>query len=58
MKKLIFYIFGYYGSKNAGDEAFRLAFQELLPKGAELRFIRPSELAGNIELVKPMGVPI
>jgi len=52
MKKLIFYIFGYYGSKNAGDEAFRLAFQELLPKGAELRFIRPSELAGNIELVK------
>jgi hypothetical protein len=52
MKVPSFYIFGYYGSKNAGDEAFKLAFQELLPKGAELRFIRPSELAGNLELVK------
>jgi hypothetical protein len=52
MKKASFYIFGYYGSKNAGDEAFKLAFQELLPKGAELRFIRPSELAGNLDLVK------
>jgi hypothetical protein len=42
-----FYIFGYYGSKNAGDEAFRLAFQQLLPTSAELRFIRPSQLAEN-----------
>ena len=42
-----FYIYGYYGSKNAGDEAFRLAFRKLLPKQAELKFIRPSELAGN-----------
>ena len=42
-----FYIFGYYGSKNAGDEAFRLAFATLLPKSAELRFIRPSQLSGN-----------
>ena len=42
-----FYIFGYYGSKNAGDEAFRLAFQQLLPASAELRFIRPSQLAEN-----------
>jgi hypothetical protein len=42
-----FYIYGYYGSKNAGDEAFRLAFRKLLPKEARLTFIRPSELAGN-----------
>lgn len=45
-----FYIFGYYGSKNAGDEAFRLAFQQLLPASAELRFIRPSQLAENRSL--------
>jgi polysaccharide pyruvyl transferase WcaK-like protein len=45
-----FYIFGYYGSKNAGDEAFRLAFQQLLPASAELRFIRPSQLAENQSL--------
>lgn len=42
-----FYIYGYYGSKNAGDEAFRLAFQKLLPSGSENHFIRPSELSGN-----------
>lgn len=45
-----FYIYGYYGSKNAGDEAFRLAFRTLLPKQAELLFIRPSELSDNKEL--------
>lgn len=45
-----FYIYGYYGSKNAGDEAFRLAFKKLLPSQAELLFIRPSELAGNTDL--------
>jgi polysaccharide pyruvyl transferase WcaK-like protein len=44
------YIYGYYGSKNAGDEAFRLAFHNLLPSGSELQFIRPSELAGNQNL--------
>ena len=47
MTKRLFYIYGYYGSKNAGDEAFRLAFQQLLPSDAELRFIRPSVLANN-----------
>jgi polysaccharide pyruvyl transferase WcaK-like protein len=45
-----FYIYGYYGSKNAGDEAFRLAFQQVLPAGSELHFIRPSELANNQQL--------
>ncbi|MBM5799508.1 MAG: hypothetical protein FJ077_01415, partial [Cyanobacteria bacterium K_DeepCast_35m_m2_023] len=45
-----FSIYGYYGSKNAGDEAFRLAFQRLLPPESDLRFIRPSELAGNTAL--------
>ena len=45
-----FYIYGYYGSKNAGDEAFRLAFQSLLPSGTELRFIRPSQLAEDRNL--------
>jgi len=45
-----FYIYGYYGSKNAGDEAFRLAFRKLLPKQANLKFVRPSELAGNQNL--------
>ena len=45
-----FYIYGYYGSKNAGDEAFRLAFHNLLPSGSELQFIRPSELADNQNL--------
>ena len=47
MSTKLFYIYGYYGSKNAGDEAFRLAFQQLLPSEAELRFIRPSVLAEN-----------
>jgi polysaccharide pyruvyl transferase WcaK-like protein len=46
----LFYIYGYYGSKNAGDEAFRLAFQSLLPSGTELRFIRPSQLADDKNL--------
>lgn len=45
-----FYIYGYYGSKNAGDEAFRLAFQRLLPQDSQLHFIRPSELADNRDL--------
>jgi polysaccharide pyruvyl transferase WcaK-like protein len=45
-----FYIYGYYGSKNAGDEAFRLAFEQLLPADSQLHFIRPSELANNQEL--------
>lgn len=48
----LFYIYGYYGSKNAGDEVFRLAFQTLLPATAELRFIRPSELADNRDLAE------
>lgn len=50
MASLLFYIYGYYGSKNAGDEAFKMAFRLLLPTGCELRFIRPSELAGDREL--------
>ena len=45
-----FYIYGYYGSKNAGDEAFRLAFHNLLPSGSDLQFIRPSALADNQNL--------
>ena len=45
-----FYIFGYYGSKNAGDEAFRLAFEKLLPARSDLRFVRPSQLAEDREL--------
>ncbi|WP_216905124.1 polysaccharide pyruvyl transferase family protein [Synechococcus sp. CCY 0621] len=45
-----FYIYGYYGSKNAGDEAFRLAFRHILPSHSSLRFIRPSELADNLDL--------
>ena len=48
----LFYIYGYYGSKNAGDEAFRLAFRSLLPSSAELRFVRPSEMAGNGHLAE------
>jgi len=50
MANPLFYIFGYYGSKNAGDEAFKLAFRSLLPSGSELRFLRPSELAGDRDL--------
>ena len=50
MAPQLFYIYGYYGSKNAGDEAFRLAFQSLLPSGTELRFIRPSQLAEDKNL--------